>query len=416
MNAPASVDELLSAATDIGARLVTEAIWSGDRCTWVGAESLDLLNRTGAGFAVTYRALGPNLYAGSSGVALFLARLAAATGLEEFRPAALAAMRHALSRRDDLGPVERLGFYTGWAGMGVAALRLGSAEFADAGAALLRDVARLVEAAARDDLDSPDRPEFDLMTGMSGTVLALVLGHRLTGDARLANAAATGADWLLRTARGSLSARSWHSYRMSAQRDLTGLSHGAAGVAVALIEAYELTGEQDYATAAREALRYENRWFSAEEGNWPDFRRHADDPRARVFACLWCNGAPGIALSRLHAYERLGDARARRDALTALATTERVTRRLVDGGGADFSLCHGLAGNAECFLRAGIGLEVAELVADHGLERYARTGGWPCGTHSEQTPNLMLGLAGIGYFYLRLADPQVPSVLLPVAS
>jgi hypothetical protein len=36
---------------------------------------------------------------------------------------------------------------------------------------------------------------------------------------------------------------------------------------------------------------------------------------------------------------------------------------------------------------------------------------WPCGT-SGDTPNLMLGLAGIGYFYLRLAIPAIPSILL----
>jgi hypothetical protein len=29
---------------------------------------------------------------------------------------------------------------------------------------------------------------------------------------------------------------------------------------------------------------------------------------------------------------------------------------------------------------------------------------WPCGISGGQTPNLMLGLAGIGYFYLRLYD------------
>ena len=28
------------------------------------------------------------------------------------------------------------------------------------------------------------------------------------------------------------------------------------------------------------------------------------------------------------------------------------------------------------------------------------------------TPDLMLGLAGIGYFYLRLHDPTIPSILL----
>jgi lantibiotic modifying enzyme len=307
----------------------------------------------------------------------------------------------------------------------VAALRTGlmldSAEFVDAGTGLLRDVGRLIEAAGRQDIESRDRPEFDLMSGVAGTVLALVLGHRHTGEDELAEAAATAAGWLLRTARKTRTGWSWRSLRMTAHRDLTGLSHGAAGVAVALIEAFRLTGEEVFATAARNAMRYENRWLSAEEGNWPDFRRHTDDPRARVYTTLWCNGAPGIALSRLYAYEQLGEPRWRQDAMTALAATERVTRLLVDGGGADYSLCHGLPGNAESFQQAGvilgadaIGLDIPPLVADHGLERNARTGTWPCGTHSEETPNLMLGLAGIGYFYLRLAAPQIPSVLLPV--
>lgn len=39
---------------------------------------------------------------------------------------------------------------------------------------------------------------------------------------------------------------------------------------------------------------------------------------------------------------------------------------------------------------------------------------WPCGTYgSVEVPGLLLGLAGIGYFYLRLADPEsTPSVLI----
>jgi lantibiotic modifying enzyme len=420
-----SANRQMSAAVGIGARLMAEAIWSADRCNWVGAEPLDLTNRSGAGFALTYRALGPNLYAGSSGVALFLAQLSTTTGQDEFRPTALAAMRHAFSRREELDPGMRVGFYTGWAGMGVGALRTGlmldSAEFVDAGTGLLRDVGRLVEAVGGQDIESQDRPEFDLMSGLAGTVLALVLGYRYTGEDELAEAAATAARWLLRTARKTRAGWSWRSFRISAQRDLTGLSHGAAGVAVAFIEAFGLTGEELFATAARNAMRYENRWLSVEDGNWPDFRRHTDDPRGRVFTALWCNGAPGIALSRLYAYEQLGEPQWRQDAMTALATTERATRLLVDGGGADFSLCHGLPGNAESFQRASvilgddaIGLDIPALVADHGLERNARTGTWPCGTHSEESPNLMLGVAGIGYYYLRLAAPQIPSVLLPV--
>ncbi|WP_433514695.1 lanthionine synthetase LanC family protein [Nonomuraea sp. CA-143628] len=420
--------EHLAVAVAIGERLVKEAVWSGERCNWVGAEPVDLRDRVGA---LTYRALGPNLYVGSSGVALFLAQLATTTGQDEFRRTALAATRHAISRRDDVSPAARLGFYSGWAGMAAAALRTGrlldSAELVDAGSGLLRDIAQQLSGVAEG-----GEQEYDLMSGVAGAVPAFALGYRYTGDERMAEAAVTAALWLGRSARKSRTGWSWRSPGLRNQHDLTGLSHGAAGVAVAFLEAYRLTGEEMFATGARNAMRYEDRWLDVGEGNWPDFRENTADRRARTFVTLWCHGAPGIALSRLYAYELLGEARWRHDAMTALATTERVTRPLTNGGGADFSLCHGLAGNAEPFEEArevlgaagtviprlgadAIGMDIPRLVADHGLERYARTGvSWPCGTHTAETPNLMLGLAGIGYFYLRLAVPQVPSALLPV--
>ncbi|MEU7745068.1 lanthionine synthetase LanC family protein [Nonomuraea sp. NPDC049158] len=453
--------EQLAVAVAIGERLVQEAVWSGERCNWVGAEPVDLRDRVGA---LTYRALGPNLYVGSSGVALFLAQLAATTGQDEFRPTALAAMRHAISRRDDVSPAARLGFYSGWAGMAAAALRTGrlldSAELVDAGNGLLRDLAQqlkqgydLMSGVAEGGGQQHDlmsgvadggEQEYDLMSGVAGAVPAFALGYRCTSDERMAEAAVAAALWLWRSARKSRTGWSWRSPGLRNQRDLTGLSHGAAGVAVAFLEAFRLTGEEMFATGARNAMRYEDRWLDLGEGNWPDFRENTADRRARTFVTMWCHGAPGIALSRLYAYELLGEVRWRQDAMTALATTERVTRPLTNGGGADFSLCHGLPGNAEPFEEARevlgtedlgpviprvggdvvgtsrvggdvVGMDIPRLVADHGLDRYARTGvSWPCGTHTAETPNLMLGLAGIGYFYLRLAVPQVPSVLLPV--
>jgi len=50
-----------------------------------------------------------------------------------------------------------------------------------------------------------------------------------------------------------------------------------------------------------------------------------------------------------------------------------------------------------------------------GREAFESTGrSWPCGTPEQATdPGLMLGEAGIGYHYLRLASPETPSVLLP---
>jgi len=410
-------DEAMSAAVKIGNRLVAEAVWSADRCNWVGAEPVDL--RTGAWSEPTYRALGPTLYAGTGGVALFLAQLSTVTGQPGFGRTALGAMRHAMSCRDKVEPAARLGFYTGWSGIAAAAVRtgllLGSAEFVEAGLALLRDVHRLVE-----DLQ-PDGPEFDLMSGVAGAVPALASAYRLAGDEAMLRAANLAAGWLVASARTTATGWSWRTPGVRNQHDLTGLSHGAAGAAVALVEAYRLTGEARFATGARQAMCYEDHWLDIAEGNWPDFRENPADRRARTFVTLWCHGSPGIALSRLHAHHYLGGQQWLRDATIALDTTQRATRRLVDGGGADFSLCHGLAGDADVIaeasrlLSAGTAdIEASRLVAEHGLERYAHTGvAWPCGTHTDETPNLMLGLAGIGYFYLRQARPQVPSVLLP---
>ncbi len=56
--------------------------------------------------------------------------------------------------------------------------------------------------------------------------------------------------------------------------------------------------------------------------------------------------------------------------------------------------------------------ETAEYIAETGIGSFAtRHDSWPCGTMGGQTPNLMLGLAGIGLFYLRFYNPDIPSIL-----
>ncbi|MDR3531448.1 MAG: lanthionine synthetase LanC family protein, partial [Rhodopila sp.] len=56
----------------------------------------------------------------------------------------------------------------------------------------------------------------------------------------------------------------------------------------------------------------------------------------------------------------------------------------------------------------------AYLVGDLGIARHGSSSAWPCGVPGGgETPGLLLGLAGIGYFYLRLHSPsEVPSILL----
>jgi hypothetical protein len=57
---------------------------------------------------------------------------------------------------------------------------------------------------------------------------------------------------------------------------------------------------------------------------------------------------------------------------------------------------------------------LATAIGDSGIDRYERARMvWPGGvTGGGESPTLMLGSAGTGYFYLRLFDPTLPSVLL----
>ena len=86
----------------------------------------------------------------------------------------------------------------------------------------------------------------------------------------------------------------------------------------------------------------------------------------------------------------------------------------------NYSLCHGLGGNAELFIMAADVLDderyrtVAESIGDRGIQSiHLNRNPWPCGIlGGGESPTLLLGTAGIGYFYLRLYDSAVPSILL----
>jgi lantibiotic modifying enzyme len=214
---------------------------------------------------------------------------------------------------------------------------------------------------------------------------------------------------------------------MPTQQNLTGLSHGAAGIALSLIELYEATGERRFANAAERAFDYEQGKFDHGVRNWPDFRDL--DPQHPApgpgFAVFWCHGGPGIALSRLTALERLDGARRwRAEAGTGLEVTQDMVARGLKHRAGNFSLCHGIAGNAEILsdgarLLGGRWSRAADLAAEAaagGAEWYGAKGFWPCGAGERETPGLMLGLAGIGYFYLRMSGAPAPSVLRPQAA
>jgi class II lanthipeptide synthase len=400
----------LSVAARIADHLCDTAFRHGDRCTWMGMTQDAEDGSEQADFS--YGTLGPDLYGGSSGVALFLSEACRRTGDRRWRDTALAGLAHAMDRLDTIQPQARAGFYTGHVGVAYAAALIGrSLDRADLEAQAIAVLERLGGPADADVV-------VDLLSGGTGAIAPLLALAAQLDRPALCDLAIRLGRRTIATAIKSDDGWSWpvSAGAIEAARPLTGLAHGAAGIGWSLLELGNATDSDEMTEAAHQAFRYENRWFRPAEDNWPDFRE--EDGEDAPTCVAWCHGAPGIGLTRLRAVE-LGFDAYRADAEAAMRTTRSSLAdrdSWIDG---DFSLCHGHSGLGEVLRYASHALgrpELAELVSEAaaaGAARFAdEPASWPCGVRRGSNPSLMIGLAGIGYFFLGLTDPALPSVLL----
>ncbi len=418
----ADAARFVDAAARIGARLVRDAVWTEDGCTW------RLLRAApGAARALPELAAG-TLYGGAAGIALFLAELHVARADPEVARTARGGLEFALRHAASLSRTS-FGLYGGRVGIAYAAMR--------AGPRLGLDLRARTEAVLRPLAGNERRDTgVDVVSGAAGAIPALLwLGDHL--DPALTLGMARGlADHLVAVAHRHPHGWFWGA-TPTATRGLCGFSHGASGMAHAFLELYHRTGDGEHRYAAEQALLYEHAFLSPRHGNWPDFRHkelaaqfaegRLDALRERLragdawprqpagYQRYWCHGAPGIGLVRLRAYQLSGSAQALDEARIAVRTTLASLAEPMS-----FSLCHGTAGNCETLL---MGAEVlgdstlrdaARRAALRGIARYEDAGvPWPSGAAGgEPDPGLLLGEAGVGFFLLRLAAPSVESVLL----
>jgi type 2 lantibiotic biosynthesis protein LanM len=392
----------LAAARAVGDRLDVLAWRTGKEAGWLGLAPF----REGR-WAIA--PLGLDLYDGLPGVALFLAHLGAVTGEERYAALARAALigqRRRLKQTDR--PLRSVGAFEGWGGVIYVLANLAS---------VWNEPALLGECAAAVERLTPlieQDEDLDVIGGSAGCLLCLLVLYRRLPAPHIRAAALHCGEHLLARAVPQRDGVAWKT-RLPASGPLTGLSHGAAGIAWALLSLAAVTGDVRFRTAGLDALRYERSLFDAAEANWSDLRlKSSGDGQEPRFATTWCHGAPGIALARLCLLRNDVVEKAALDAeiRTALKTT------CARGFEKNHSLCHGDLGNAEVVLEGGRALgepcwlEEARRRAAHVLENI-RSSGWVCATpQGAETPGLMTGLAGIGYAFLRLAEPErVPSVL-----
>lgn len=409
--------ENLAAATAIGYRLSQTALWSNQRCNWLGS-SMELIKGR---WQVVEKMLGANLYNGTAGIALFMAHLYRFTNDRIIRKTANGALNHALSHYSNLHQSNQLSFYTGQTGVAYAAYTCG----------LILEDEKLVKLGQEGLLQLRDRDPnlqgIDLLGGLAGAIPVLLYFGDEFEDSSLIDHAVQCGDRLLNVAEKSDVGLSWRAWpeQDGPSRNLLGFSHGTAGIAWALETLFCKTGETRFRSGSIGAIDYEQHWFDPKTENWPDFRglnNFDGNTNAQPGQMLaWCHGAPGVALSRLSLYQMTQDDERRVEALVALTTTGRSVDLMLSTQQSNLSLCHGLGGNAATLLYGSEKLRrpdlevAAQAAAQFAIDTYHRHRlPYPGGVQGAgEVPGLFLGIAGTGYFLLRMyAHSELDPILI----
>jgi lantibiotic modifying enzyme len=353
--------------------------------------------------------IGLPLYDGVLGLVLFMAALYRLTKEAEIKDNALKCIqsfREALYDQENPFPIHRvpLGLGSGMAGLFTVMMSL--AFYLDE-ASLVDDVRYLLHKIQPAQIEADQ--QYDVISGAAGLILTLTkFGSRIQDEKILELARQCGQQLLSGRVKAESGHRVWRSGIENAP--LTGMGHGAAGIACALLKLYEFTGDQEYFEAAKEAIDYETTLYDPQKLNWPDLRKNPHQETVqKAFMTGWCSGAPGIGLARVANFHLVKTPAIIKDINNAINFTLQYPMYSND------HLCCGNSGRIDFLIEAGLKLERPDL-----LEEARKRAGWMInrkeikGQYTFNTgrgkvfnPSFFQGTAGIGYELLRCVAPEL---------
>ncbi|AFY58609.1 type 2 lantibiotic biosynthesis protein LanM [Rivularia sp. PCC 7116] len=357
-----------------------------------------------------FQPLGSNLYDGNCGIALFLAALAKITQDSQWSNLASHSLQPLLQIHKTESS-ERLARFTRKMGIGGATGLASIAYTLVHTSKLLADNNLLTTAKNIALLITPEsiasEKYFDITRGVAGAILGLLAVYKTNPeDKRLLDLAINCGEHLLKQQISINEYKTWKTWNGIA---LTGFSQGAGGIAYALLNLCKITAREEFLQAAKEAIAYEKSCFCEEAGNWQDLRTENNQ-----YQVSWAHGAAGIALARINSLSILNTPEIIAEINTALETTQKCGISTVD------NLAWGNFGRIETLLVAAQVLNRPELlqIARNSsiklVEQAREKGGFRLYSNILSpvfNPAFLHGTSGIGYQLLRLAYPELPSIL-----
>ena len=421
----------LDRAQLIGDHLVEQAIWSDNAfsCNWMGRR--DIEDPEIARYAKRNVALSPELYSGSAGIALFLCQLFRLTGEATYLKTAVASwLRSAKYMKTNDFPASPISLYAGDLGLLYIANLL------------LSHSHPYSEQIEHELLDIQNRlwnglsvaHGLDLIGGNAGAIPILIylekaFSQQQTTKGKFLQLAKDCGKEIVDKAQWKDEMCFWTSEKIHGVElelpPLTGFSHGATGLAMALLELYSCTQDESFLIHGRGAFCFEDSLFNPDQGNWIDTRKPHSKKDGKItgtFRGAWCHGAPGIGLAHLRAaqLDRERSAYHWKMATIAAKTTEQLLANKLTDNNLDMTLCHGTIGLCDIILEHGIRTSNEELINSSQysssiiLESHSNPFEMPSGLQAGgYSPCLLVGVAGIGLHCLRQLDHSIATILLP---
>lgn len=405
-------NHFFTAACDIAKQICDRATEDASgNISWIGLGYIPTAER------FQLQVTNESLYDGNGSIALFLSALDSLDSNSQFRDCALGALQNTrrLLQMADKEPTQtwakRIGI-GGASGLGSVIYSLVKISQFLKTDLLLEDALNAANLLTTE-LISADK-HLDVIAGSSGAILGLLALYDKTQEpAVLHKAIACGQHLLSAQIDVCGVLKAW---KTTEDKPLTGFSHGAAGIAYALLRLYAVTGDRAYLEAACGGIAYEQHLFSTSAANWPDLRSHTYQNGQPTFRVSWCHGAAGIGLARLGSWSILETQAIHHDVEAALQAIQKHHSHSVD------HLCCGNFSRIETLLVAAQTLArpelraVAQDKAAWVIARASQIGAYQLFANLPNdvfNPSFFQGTAGIGYGLLRLANPAaLPSVLL----
>ncbi|WP_460693268.1 lanthionine synthetase LanC family protein [Mucilaginibacter puniceus] len=419
-------EELLKNAIEIGEEIIDKAIIDSHGIHWKTVNSVNSLGDLEMDVDET-------ISTGVSGIILFYIELYKATNsetyLEYINSSANWLINHCQKK-----PATH-GFYSGRMGTIFTLFKIAETTQQEYHHAKAAEIALQFK-----DISSVPIQNVNLYNGIAGSVLGLLYLHIQIKENWILDAIDEGIEHILKNVKSNSVGFYWDNgfaeSRSISTKPLCSMPLGSSGIALLFLHLSNYFDNKDYEYIAMQALKYEDQYYDTDQHNWSDLRIDLDHKSAvklrksylkgkdtyfksNNYSANWMYGIVGHSFTRLLANDMLKD---KYSEIVINGIERELKANDIALKLSNYTLATGKGGLGLLFLilshskRNQNFFDNALALAKRGIDERAAKKIYQFGFNIEteyEDDSLLMGNAGIGYFYLKILNRDMDCILFP---